>query len=310
MKRIALLVSMLMFLILLSACGDGSVYKDAAAALGNGNYSESIELLNTIPNYDDKDGIRQLAEEAIAFQEAEAAFNDAVNAAETLNISIDDAISTGQGLLDSDGIPFDDSTQNDLQVAVSALREMKKSISDMPTELSSIKEETDRLNAAVNFSNQLEDLISAQEAFEYSVKVMTQITNPTGDFIVLRLSEIETIGDIFGATEDKDPNGLLNKQGGYTSATFFSSEHIDQSTVYSDLTYTKATLGGGCVETFATTDGAIRRDEYLATLDGSGYSSGSHIILGTIVIRTSNYLTASQQNELTEQIKAKLIELR
>jgi len=309
LKKISVLFLALM-LVFTVACGDGGVYKDAATSLAEGNYSRAIELLDTIPNHNDKDGIRQEAEAAIALLEAETAFRDAVETAETINASIDSATSVGQGLLDSDSIPFDDSTKTNLQIAISALREMKTVIPDMPDELGSIKDETDKLNTAVDYSRQLENLESAQEAFEYSVRVMTQITNPTGDFIVLRLSEIEIIGDIFGVTEDKDPNGLLNKQGGYTSATFFSSAYIDQSTVYSDLTYTKATDGGGCVEVYATVDGAIKRDTYLASLDGSGFTSGSHTILGTIVIRTSHYLTASQQNELTEQIKEKLIELR
>ena len=38
--------------------------------------------------------------------------------------------------------------------------------------------------------------------------------------------------------------------------------------------------------------------------------SGSHNILGSIVIRTSRTLTATQQNELTQEISEKLLELQ
>jgi hypothetical protein len=37
---------------------------------------------------------------------------------------------------------------------------------------------------------------------------------------------------------------------------------------------------------------------------------GSHTVLGTIVIRTSSLLTATQQNELTQVISGKLLEIQ
>ena len=38
--------------------------------------------------------------------------------------------------------------------------------------------------------------------------------------------------------------------------------------------------------------------------------SGSHIVLGTVLIRTSSQLTATQQKKLTEQIANKFTELQ
>ena len=56
---------------------------------------------------------------------------------------------------------------------------------------------------------------------------------------------------------------------------------------------------------------STKRNEYLAAFDGAGIlSSGSHSVVGTIVIRTSDKLTASQQKEMEENIYNSLIEIK
>ena len=52
---------------------------------------------------------------------------------------------------------------------------------------------------------------------------------------------------------------------------------------------------------------AESRNAYLGAFDGRALKVGSHVVYGTIVIRTSDYLTASQQKELTEKILNVLI---
>lgn len=39
----------------------------------------------------------------------------------------------------------------------------------------------------------------------------------------------------------------------------------------------------------------VNRDKFLASFDGSVLASGSHTVVGTILVRTSDELTASQQ---------------
>ena len=68
----------------------------------------------------------------------------------------------------------------------------------------------------------------------------------------------------------------------------------------------KGTDAGGQIEVYATPEDAVKRDTYLAAFDGSAFSSGSHVVIGTCVVRTSNELKASQQNELTANIIAEL----
>ena len=55
-------------------------------------------------------------------------------------------------------------------------------------------------------------------------------------------------------------------------------------------------------EVYATEEDALERDAYLAGFDGTAFASGSHTVVGTVVVRTSNLLTASQQKALEAEI--------
>jgi hypothetical protein len=100
-------------------------------------------------------------------------------------------------------------------------------------------------------------------------------------------------------------------EGGYTSTTYFSTPFVNQADIYGETLINKGTDAGGAVEVYTTVEDANKRDSYLAFFDGSGmFASGLHVVFGTMVIRTSDELTATQQKELTEQIKTILIELR
>ena len=41
----------------------------------------------------------------------------------------------------------------------------------------------------------------------------------------------------------------------------------------------------------------IPENDYLAAFDGGIFASGSHTVVGTVLVRTSNELTASQQKK-------------
>lgn len=51
---------------------------------------------------------------------------------------------------------------------------------------------------------------------------------------------------------------------------------------------------------------AEKRNDYLASFDGSIFASGSHTVVGTVLVRTSDELTASQQKALEANIIAEL----
>ena len=67
--------------------------------------------------------------------------------------------------------------------------------------------------------------------------------------------------------------------------------------------------GGGAVEVYANVDDAQERDAYLGAFDGGLLSSGSHVVVGTCVVRTSDLLTASQQQTMQDAIIVSLTRL-
>jgi hypothetical protein len=305
MKKVLSILVCGIILLSLTGCGEAKVYKEAAAALEAGSYAQVIQLLDTIPDYKDKDGIRAQAEEMIAYQNAVSLYEEALAQANNENTAIDSLCSPAQELLSTGEIPYDQSKITELQIAVSTLIEMKKGISTMPDSTDDILSAAEVLSAPLDYSVEQANIQNAQKALEDSIEQMKQITNPSGDFVILRLSQVQGVGEIQGVTEEQDPNGMLNKQGGYTSATFFSSLLLGGTRPLVDCTD-----GGGCIEVFPTAAEAEVRNSYLATFDGTGFSSGSHVVLGTIIIRTSNNLTATQQKELTAAIIEKLLELQ
>lgn len=129
---------------------------------------------------------------------------------------------------------------------------------------------------------------------------------PTEEFIIAGLREIPNIVDIAAATEYNDPNGQLNKEGGYISHVFFSVDVIDQDQIYGVTLIDKGTDAGGSIEVYKTKRDAEKRDRYLASFDGTVLTSGSHKVVGTCVVRTSHELAASLQNILEYNIELML----
>lgn len=150
-----------------------------------------------------------------------------------------------------------------------------------------------------------------QILFDIDYNTLTNI-NPTTESstgntqaeneIIEKLRTVPDIAYIEAATEDTDPNNQLGKQGCYTSYIFFSSPLVDPAYATKDHFDKLATEYGGSIEIYATTADAEKRNEYLASFDGTAFVSGSHTIYGTMIIRTSHKLKASQQKKLEQEI--------
>ena len=54
---------------------------------------------------------------------------------------------------------------------------------------------------------------------------------------------------------------------------------------------------------------AEKRRDYLATYDGTIYANGTHTVIGTVLVRTSNKLMATQQKELEQKVMDALTRL-
>lgn len=242
---------------------------------------------------------------------AETKFNAAVKEVEAKNTELTSAMNDAQKILDKKEAVYDNTTKEAFITTLSDAKAAQRKIPYLPKKTADINAETKKLSEPLDYSSVINAISEKQTAYQNSVLQMKQITNPNEDFIIQRLKGIPNISGYQAVTEDHDPNGNLNKQGGYTSTVYFSTPLIDQSSVYGNDIVDKGTECGGAIEVYASEEDAEKRDSYLASFDGAGMlNSGSHKVLGTIVIRTSTKLTATQQNEFTNNITNKLLELQ
>ena len=242
---------------------------------------------------------------------AETKFNATVKEVEAKNTELTSAMNDAQKILDKKEAVYDNTTKEAFITALSDAKAAQRKIPDLPKKTADINAETKKLSEPLDYSSVINAISEKQTAYQNSVLQMKQITNPNEDFVIQRLKGIPNISGYQAVTEDHDPNGNLNKQGGYTSTVHFSTPLIDQSSVYGNDIVDKGTECGGAIEVYASEEDAEKRDSYLASFDGAGMlNSGSHKVLGTIVIRTSTKLTATQQNEFTNNITNKLLELQ
>ena len=180
----------------------------------------------------------------------------------------------------------------------------------MPSKLDDITAKTEEL-AVVDYTDETKAVTDAIAAVQDSISKYKLVDQPTEGFVIERLGRISDVSDIAAVTEDNDPNGQLNKSGGYTATVYFTSPLVDQSKLYKaeGSVIDKGTEGGGAVEVYRTPEEAQKRCDYLANFDGSVFSSGSHKVIGTCLVRTSDKLTASQQNTLEAEIVDALTQL-
>lgn len=220
-------------------------------------------------------------------------------------------ISDSQALIDAGEKPYDENTIPALETEMA---NAKASVVEIPERKGNAEEINSLVNNELKKISYVEvnkQLTEAKTNLENSIKIMKQVTNPPESFIIERIKDIDGITGYAGVTEDNDPNGNLNKPGGYTSTVYFAYDKVeDPHNVLNGTIIDNATDGGGSIEVYATEEDAVKREEYLALFDGSVTASGSHKVVGTVLVRTSNELTASQQKELESEIVANLTELR
>lgn len=250
----------------------------------------------------------------IPHNEAVAAFNEAADGLNERNAELDAAIADLQDLMGSGEKPLDETTLDEASAAIGEAQGAKQEVPEVPGETDEINSLAAEVEGMGDYTAQLESLKAAQTNLQNSIDQLQQVTNPTEQFVIGRLTGLPNVTGVEAATEQNDPNGNLHKDGGYTAAVYFSSDLVDQSQVYAVDGFTGipavGTEGGGCVEVYATVEDAEERDAYLSAFDGSVLDSGSHMVLGTCVVRTSHLLQASQQDAIEQAIVDSLTNLR
>lgn len=313
-KNLFLLIVCILSLGLLTACNSEETRAEAQAAVDAYNSAAS------------------------SYNEAIKPFNETISKIEEANSGLQSVLDAAQAVINKGEEPYDASTLDGLKESMATASGSKVSVPSAieEAELMTVPEDAkkkalEELIAQANASTEeisakaipdvpeIPDYTSAissvqetQKIYEDSIQSLKQITAPTDEFVMERLQRVDTITEMDAVTEDHDPNGQLNKQGGYIGCIYFTDKQVDRSELYiedgKDNVIDVATDGGGAIEIFATVDEANVRNEYLAAFDGQGmFSSGSHYVEGTCIIRTSNYLNGTQQKELTEKITQALI---
>lgn len=237
-------------------------------------------------------------------EEYKKAVSDYKTAAESVtqkNSELDSAITEAETVIAEGKMPLDKTAVPSLETAVSDAKAAKVEVMEMPKEETDINSVAKDLSS-VDYSGVLTNLETKRADLERSIMQYELVTNPTEAYIIECLGNVSNIIDISAVTEETDVNGQLNKQGGYTAQIFFSSDLIDQNAIYGNTLIEKGTDAGGSIEVYTTPEDANKRNEYLTSFDGGVFSSGSHTVVGTVIVRTSNELTASQQKELETDI--------
>lgn len=217
---------------------------------------------------------------------------------------LDSAIADGDALVTTEEKVLDAELIPQLETAVSAGKAAKYEVPEMPGKLEDITAKTSELKQ-VDCSAEINGINDAEKAVEDSIAKYKLVDQPTEAYVIQCLQTIPDIGEIGAVTEDNDPNGNLNKAGGYTATVYFTSPLVPQEKLqYKDDSSVVGlgTDGGGGIEVYRTPEEAQKRADYLAAFDGTITASGSHKVIGTVLVRTSNYLMASQQNALEQQI--------
>ena len=148
----------------------------------------------------------------------------------------------------------------------------------------------------------LDNIIEETSILVVDYLIAKQITNPTKDWMIERLEKVDSITGMQAVTKTNDPNGLLGKEGGYTSCIYFTVKDINPSFIKGESIIEKGTDVGGAIEIYSTMEYALNRCNYLSQFDGTLLYSGSYTIIGTMVIRTSYRLSNNQQIALINEI--------
>ena len=240
-------------------------------------------------------------------KEAVAAYNVVVSDIQEKNDQLDGEIKKLQELVDNEDKPLDETTIDTAKEALKNAGASKIVIGEMPKATKDILSRTKELSTPVDYSDELTSLSTAYTNLENSKKQYKQVVNPSEEFVMQRILTVDDVADARAVTEDQDPNGNLHKAGGYTSTIYFESKTVNQSDVYvsgeyADVLIDKGTDAGGAIEVYENAEDAEKRRDYLATFDGTIFANGTHTVIGTVLVRTSNELTATQQKELEQKV--------
>lgn len=273
-------------------------YKDAIELQNSKDYDSALAIYEKLGDYKDSSTRLNECETMISLIDQ---YNNAKLQADKKTAELDTAILDATELIAQGKPALDNNLIPKLETAISKAKASKILVPDLPETEDEITKALDDINS-IDYSSTLQNLEVSKHNLERSIDQYSLVNAPSESYIISCLSKVPNIIDISAATEDNDPNGHLNKAGGYTSQVFFSSDLINLDEVYGTTVIEKKTTGGGSIEVYSSPEDAKKRNDYLSSFDGSFLNVGSHCVIGTVIVRTSDKLTASQQKEMTANI--------
>jgi hypothetical protein len=297
-KRLMCVGLVLMMSLSLTACKSKD-YKNAVKLQESSDYKVSLEVYKTIG--DDYKDVSNRISECEAYVTAINDFDRAVAAVKSKNTDLDAAVSNVDKLFNNKDIALDETRRPALETSISDAKAVKCDISEMPSALEEIEAKKEEFKK-IDYTDALAKLDMAYKALDKSIKQYALVNNPKESYIIKCLGKVTNVVDISAVTEGNDPNGHLNKAGGYTTQVYFSSDLVNQSSVSGATVIDKGTQFGGSIEVYSTVEDAKKRNDYLAAFDGGILASGSHMVIGTCLVRLSDKLTASEQTAMEKNI--------
>lgn len=277
-------------------------YEEAISLMDKMEYQSALELFEDLGGYKDSVEKRAECEKAIDIMDS---YKSSKAALDKKNAELTSIISECDWLVADHAIALDETTLPSLETATSEAKSKIVNFPDLPENIESASADIADMDS-VSYDDVIADVQAKRQAYEKSVKQYQLVLAPSEAYVISCLKSVPNIVDISAVTEDNDPNGNLNKSGGYTAQVYFSSDLVDQSLVFGNSVIEKGTDCGGSIEVYASPEEAQKREEYLASFDGGIFASGSHTVIGSVLIRTSNNLTASQQKETEQNIMSAL----
>lgn len=303
-KKLCMLLLGIFLILGMTGCRSAD-YSNAIKSEESRDYSVAAAIYEELGDYKDA---KEHLEYCNAMIDAIEKYNVAKNAAEEKNAELDNVVSAAEALILKKETALDETLIPVLETAISDAKAEKRPIPQIPETRNEIISVNDVLNS-IDYSEIMSNLSDKQHSLERSIKQYELVNAPTEAYIIKCLKKVPEIIDISAVTENNDPNGQLNKAGGYTAQVFFTSELINQDDVTGSTVIEKGTDCGGSIEVYSTVENATARNDYLAAFDGGILSSGSHVVVGTVLVRTSDRLTASQQKKMEADIITALTEI-
>lgn len=240
---------------------------------------------------------------------AEEAFDKQVAQIEKILEEKDADIEAAEKIADDKRPALEEKIRKSLQDQISSVKALEFEEPDLPDTVKDIDAATKKLTKEKEgYKKQINKMNTLASSLDKSMQKYELVKAPKEAYVIKCLKRIKLIDGIAAATEEHDPNGNLNKQGGYTAQVYFSCPLADHTYLDSNI-IDAGTEGGGSIEVYKTAKEAKTRDDYLAGFDGGILASGSHKVVGTCLIRTSDTLTATQQKKLENAIIRELTRL-